>query len=55
MCPLHCEPDLIFMPPHLQIIRIDLPKFANGRGFTLARIIRLWNFWAVARQKPHHC
>tara|TARA_B100000780_G_scaffold212330_1_gene152051 strand:+ start:164 stop:508 length:345 start_codon:yes stop_codon:yes gene_type:complete len=53
MCPLHCEPDLIFMPPHLQIIRIDFPNFSDGHGFTLARLIRLLGFFGRLRAKGH--
>ena len=53
MCPLHCEPDLIFMPPHLQIIRIDFPNFSDGHGFTLARLIRLLGFFGRLRAKSH--
>ena len=51
--PSYCEPDLIFMPPHLQIIRIDFPNFADGRGFTLARLIRLLGFVGRLRAKGH--
>ena len=51
--PSDCEPDLIFMPPHLQMIRIDFPNFADGRGFTLARLIRLLGFVGRLRAKGH--
>ena len=51
--PSDCEPDLIFMPPHLQIIRIDFPNFSDGHGFILARLIRLLGFVGQLRAKGH--
>ena len=46
-------PEQIFMPPHLRLIRIDFPSFADGRGFTLARLIRLLGFTGRLRAKGH--
>ena len=51
--PSDCEPDLIFMPPHLQIIRIDFPNFSDGHGFKLVRLIRLLGFVGQLRAKGH--
>ena len=51
--PSDCEPDLIFMPPHLQIIRIDFPNFSNGHGFIMARLIRLLGFVGQLRAEGH--
>ena len=46
-------PEQNFMPPHLRLIRIDFPSFADGRGFTLARLIRLLGFMGRLRAKGH--
>jgi uncharacterized protein (DUF934 family) len=35
------------------MIRIDFPNFADGRGFTLARLIRLLGFTGRLRAKGH--
>ena len=35
------------------MIRIDFPSFADGRGFTLARLIRLLGFTGRLRAKGH--
>ena len=51
--PSDSDPDQIFMPPHLLMIRIDFPNFADGRGFTLARLIRLLGFTGRLRAKGH--
>ena len=51
--PSDSDPDQIFMPPHLLMIRIDFPIFADGRGFTLARLIRLLGFTGRLRAKGH--
>ena len=49
--PSNSAPEHIFMPPHLRMIRIDFPSFADGRGFTLARLIRLLGFTGRLRAK----
>jgi uncharacterized protein (DUF934 family) len=51
--PSDSDPDQIFMPPHLLMIRIGFPNFADGRGFTLARLIRLLGFTGRLRAKGH--
>lgn len=51
--PSDSAPDQIFMPPHLLMIRIDFSNFADGRGFTLARLIRLLGFTGRLRAKGH--
>ena len=51
--PFDGEPEHIFMPPNLRIIRIYFPNFADGRGFTLARLIRLLGFVGRLRAKGH--
>jgi uncharacterized protein (DUF934 family) len=37
----------------LQMIRIDFPAFGDGRGFTLARQIRLAGYKGTLRAKGH--
>lgn len=39
--------------PSLDMIRIDFPNFADGRGFTLARQFRLMGFQGRLRAKGH--
>lgn len=39
--------------PSLDMIRIDFPNFADGRGFTLARQFRLMGFEGRLRAKGH--
>jgi uncharacterized protein (DUF934 family) len=37
----------------LQLIRVDFPSFADGRGFTLARELRLMGYRGRLRAKGH--
>ena len=37
----------------LALIRIDFPSFADGRGFTIARLLRLAGFRGILRAKGH--
>jgi len=39
--------------PSLRLIRIDFPGFADGRGFTLARQLRLMGYHGRLRAKGH--
>ena len=39
--------------PRIELIRIDFPSFADGRGFTLARRLRLMGFRGRLRAKGH--
>lgn len=39
--PADARPDDIPLPNGLQMIRVDFPQSADGRGFTLARQLRL--------------
>ena len=45
--------DLESRLPHLQMVRIDFPSFADGRGFTLARLLRLKGFKGRLRARGH--
>jgi uncharacterized protein (DUF934 family) len=37
----------------LQMIRVDFPSFADGRGFTIARRLRLMGYTGRLRAKGH--
>ncbi len=48
------DPELLY--PHLDsiaMIRIDFPSFADGRGFTIARALRLAGYTGRLRAKGH--
>lgn len=47
------DPETITLTPSLQMIRIDFPSFADGRGFTIARQLRLRGFTGRLRAKGH--
>lgn len=38
---------------HIDLIRIDFPSFADGRGFTIARRLRLMGFQGRLRANGH--
>ena len=37
----------------IQMIRVDFPSFADGRGFTIARMLRLMGYDGRLRAKGH--
>ncbi len=37
----------------IDLIRVDFPGFADGRGFTIARVLRLMGFRGRLRAKGH--
>ena len=39
--------------PKLRLIRVDFPSFADGRGFTIARQLRLMGYQGRLRAKGH--
>lgn len=47
------DPYQIALTPALDIIRIDFPSFADGRGFTIARHLRLRGFTGTLRAYGH--
>lgn len=51
--PSDTDPDAIALTPCLQMIRVDFPSFADGRGFTIARQLRLRGFTGRLRAKGH--
>lgn len=47
------DPDAVALTPALKMIRVDFPSFADGRGFTIARQLRLRGFQGRLRAKGH--
>lgn len=47
------QPEDIELTPTLQMIRIDFPSSADGRGFTIARALRLRGYQGRLRAKGH--
>lgn len=45
--------DLADRLPGLRMVRIDFPSFADGRGFTLARLLRLRGYTGRLRARGH--
>ena len=45
--------ELVDHLPDLKMIRIDFPSFADGRGFTLARLLRLNGYRGRLRARGH--
>ena len=39
--------------PTLRMVRVDFPSFADGRGFTIARQLRLMGYTGRLRAKGH--
>ena len=51
--PADARPDDIPLPKGLQMIRVDFPQSADGRGFTLARQLRLRGYTGRLRACGH--
>ncbi|MEW9918618.1 DUF934 domain-containing protein [Marimonas sp. MJW-29] len=51
--PSDTRPEDVALTPALQIIRIDFPSFADGRGFTIARALRLRGYTGRLRAHGH--
>ena len=47
------DPETLDINPAINKIRIDFPSFADGRGFTLARLLRLRGYSGELRAKGH--
>ncbi len=47
------DPDSIALSPSLKMVRVDFPSFADGRGFTIARQLRLRGYEGRLRAKGH--
>ena len=54
MCPLTQTPAIWqIILDHLTLIRVDFPNFADGRGFTIARQLRLMGYEGELWAKGH--
>ena len=51
--PSDTNPDDITITPCLKMIRVDFPSFADGRGFTIARMLRLAGYTGRLRAVGH--
>jgi len=51
--PSDTDPDDIELSEGLEMIRIDFPSSADGRGFTIARALRLRGFTGRLRARGH--
>jgi uncharacterized protein (DUF934 family) len=51
--PSDINPDDIPLSPRLQVIRVDFPSSGDGRGFTIARQLRLRGFGGRLRARGH--
>jgi len=47
------DPVQLSLAPGLEMIRIDFPSFADGRGFTIARQLRLLGYTGRLRARGH--
>ena len=47
------DPNTIELAPAIEMIRIDFPSSADGRGFTIARALRLRGYEGRLRAKGH--
>ncbi len=51
--PLDAQPEEVQLQPSIEMIRIDFPSSADGRGFTIARALRLRGYTGRLRAKGH--
>jgi|TARA_B100000949_G_C14142805_1_gene391364 uncharacterized protein (DUF934 family) len=51
--PSDTDPETLAFDADTQMIRVDFPSFADGRGFTLARLLRLRGYRGRLRAKGH--
>ncbi|MCA0960668.1 DUF934 domain-containing protein [Salipiger bermudensis] len=51
--PSDTDPAALAFDADTQMIRVDFPSFADGRGFTLARLLRLRGYRGRLRAKGH--
>lgn len=47
------DPAKVTLTPALQMIRVDFPSSADGRGFTIARALRLRGYSGRLRARGH--
>lgn len=51
--PSDTDPEAINLTPALEMIRVDFPSSADGRGFTIARALRLRGYTGRLRARGH--
>ena len=51
--PSDAQPEAVELGSALEMIRIDFPSAADGRGFTIARTLRLRGFTGRLRARGH--
>lgn len=51
--PSDTDPETLGASDGIEMIRIDFPSFADGRGFTLARLLRLRGYTGRLRARGH--
>ena len=51
--PSDSDPEAINLTPALEMIRVDFPSSADGRGFTIARALRLRGYTGRLRARGH--
>lgn len=51
--PSDIDPADVSLSPRLEMIRIGFPSFADGRGFTIARALRLRGYQGRLRARGH--
>ncbi|MDF3413498.1 DUF934 domain-containing protein [Sulfitobacter sp. M57] len=51
--PSDTQPEEVDLQPSIEMIRIDFPSSADGRGFTIARALRLRGYTGRLRAKGH--
>ncbi len=51
--PPDTDPDRVPLPASLSMIRVDFPNFADGRGFTIARLLRARGYRGRLRAHGH--
>lgn len=51
--PSDTDPEEVTLSPALKMIRVDFPSSADGRGFTIARALRLRGYTGRLRARGH--
>ena len=51
--PSDAQPEDVTLTPAVKMIRIDFPSSADGRGFTIARALRLRGYTGRLRARGH--
>ena len=51
--PADVQPEDVTLTPALKMIRVDFPSSADGRGFTIARALRLRGYTGRLRARGH--